>query len=262
LRDDAIVAHHEGKKWAEANFPSSLLDPAKTSYSKGFKFYKGENCVVDMQKAVRFLTISSDLGYHHAQFLLGLIYINGYDDVEVDYQKSLRYFRLAADQGNHKAQYHLGVVYLHGAMGQVTDLPKALYFLSASADQGYVNSLSVLGMAYMFGDSGVELDKPLGSHYFRLAINKRVNKEESEFTAYRYALRLIESCPSLLTYCVDDVDEGEDEGDDDVDEGEDEGDDYDGLCVEYLWDYKNGEVTLEELSLIYSDGIKKKIRKT
>jgi TPR repeat protein len=64
-----------------------------------------------------------------------------------DYVEALRLFRVAAEQGGAEAQYVLGVMYINGR-GTPTDYEEAAKWFHRGAEQGDIDSLYMLGCCY------------------------------------------------------------------------------------------------------------------
>lgn len=71
-----------------------------------------------------------------AQWLMGMVCRNGFDDIKKDYTKAFEWFEKAAEQGHSRAQYKMGWCYANGD-GVVKDLNEAEMWYRRAADQGH-----------------------------------------------------------------------------------------------------------------------------
>lgn len=88
-------------------------------------------------------------GNAHAQFNLGLMYVDGLG-VPQDYVEAARLFHMAAIQGDVNAQLNLGVLYDKG-QGVPQDYSEAVNWYRRAAEQGDVYAQLVLGRMYALG---------------------------------------------------------------------------------------------------------------
>jgi hypothetical protein len=75
-------------------------------YQLGKLYLLGEDVHKEVEAAVRWLTMSAELGNQYAQYALGKLYLMG-RDVPRDREAAMRWFTLSAEQGNIYAQFFL-----------------------------------------------------------------------------------------------------------------------------------------------------------
>src|SRR5664279_4099972 len=85
-----------------------------------------------------------------SEYVLGVSYQLGTDDVARDYGEALRWFRKAAEQGHAGAQSRLGDMYSIGR-GVRQDYAEALRWYRKAAEQGDVGAEIWLGFMYLKG---------------------------------------------------------------------------------------------------------------
>jgi hypothetical protein len=90
-----------------------------------------------------------------AEFLLGVVYDNGYG-VAKDYMEAARWYRKAAVQGHVQAQFNLATLYDLG-QGVPQDSSEAAKWYKAAAEQGDSQAQNNLGIMYFLGQ-GVSRD--------------------------------------------------------------------------------------------------------
>jgi uncharacterized protein len=86
---------------------------AKSQFSLGLMYAKGEGVAQNKKKAVEWCIKSAVQGYVEAQYNLGILYANG-DSVEKDMRKAVNWYTKAAEQGHAEAQLNLGLCYMTG----------------------------------------------------------------------------------------------------------------------------------------------------
>ncbi|MGQ7246719.1 tetratricopeptide repeat protein [Halomonas sp. V046] len=93
---------------------------------------------------------ASDFSVRKAQYLLGIIYINGWEKwgVDRDYGAAREYLQEAWDGSASDAGLILADIYYQG-LGVVVDEDKALEYLVAAADDGLLIAQRELGRAYV-----------------------------------------------------------------------------------------------------------------
>lgn len=95
---------------------STLINPsqkteneAEANYQMGAAFWKSQ----DIVKAMTYLGRAAEVGHVDAQFLLGLICIEG-KNINHDYEKGIEWLEKAATQGHKDAQRNLAAIYYQG----------------------------------------------------------------------------------------------------------------------------------------------------
>ncbi len=138
-----------------------LIAPAWADYTEGAIAYIAGN----YETAVREFRPLADQGDTNAQFMLGLMYVEG-RGVPQDYAEALKWYRLAAAQGDAVAQLNLGVMYDNGR-GAPQDYAEAVRWYSLAAEQGYAEAQFMLGAMYTAG-AGVPQDSILAHMWYNL----------------------------------------------------------------------------------------------
>lgn len=99
---------------------------------------------VFLNSCVRLLTGSAELGNLESSFFLGKVYMKGIC-LEQDFTQAVHWLTTNAAHENARAQYMVGVLYLNGGSGLRQDIPKAKQFLRQSAAQGDSDAQRELG---------------------------------------------------------------------------------------------------------------------
>jgi TPR repeat protein len=142
---------------------ASDISPAITeALRNGGAAYKRE----DYAEALRWFGPAADQGNATAQYLLGVIYANGYG-VAVDYARAIDWLRKSANQGNADAQYLIGFMY-DGGLGVPQDAVQAIAWYRKGAEQGHADAQFRLGKHY-FGGHGVPKDYQQAMFWFSKA---------------------------------------------------------------------------------------------
>ena len=84
--------------------------------------------------AIHLWTLAANQGDAHAQYYMGLCYLDGHS-VQQSYQTAAEWFQLAANQGLSAAQYNLGVSYEFGN-GVPKSCPTAIEWYEKAAKKG------------------------------------------------------------------------------------------------------------------------------
>ena len=115
----------------------------------------GEYVQRDLEKAVRFFTLSAEQGNEYAAYQLGKLYLAA-EGIPKDVQTAVKWLEMASEKGNPYAQYALGKLYLTG--GDVPrDKEKAVFYLQASAAQGNLYAQFFLEHLDSFQDPSIFL---------------------------------------------------------------------------------------------------------
>ncbi|MFZ2636769.1 MAG: tetratricopeptide repeat protein [Rectinemataceae bacterium] len=139
-------------KWFEKAAAQGNAD-AQTAL--GIQYFNGDGVAKNIHEALVRFEAAAEKKNLDAQLNLGWIY--GHTDGFLDPKKSAKYYGMAAAQGDAEAQYLYGLMYLNGE-GVGKDAVKASEWLRKSALQGKVEAQSALGDLYENG-KGVKLDK-------------------------------------------------------------------------------------------------------
>jgi hypothetical protein len=105
---------------------------------------------VDLQAAVRYLTLAAQQGQAVAQYRLGSLYEHA-DGVPPDLAKAAYWYELAAKQGNRRAMHNLAVFAVAGAVGK-TNMQEAAHWFEDAALLGLPDSQYMLAVLYEQGD--------------------------------------------------------------------------------------------------------------
>jgi hypothetical protein len=110
---------------------------------------------------------AADQGDASAQNSLGLMYLDGTNNLTQDYALAKHYFQLAAAQGNAKAQSNLGYLY-HFGLGVTQDYPTAAHYYNLAIVHGDATAQNNLGTLYYYGQ-GVARNLPVAVRLYKLA---------------------------------------------------------------------------------------------
>ena len=125
----------------------------------------------------------------HAQYELGVKYLNG-RDVEQSDAQAAHWFKKAAEQGFARAQYRLGLMYYDGR-GVVQNHKQAADWFIKAAEQGYAPAQYDLGWAYDHGgglygyDFGIEPSATQAVYWYKKAAEQDEARAQYEL-GYRH----------------------------------------------------------------------------
>ena len=153
--------------------PEGMLLVGKTILGLDPKF--GES---DKAQAARLIERAAEGGNGEAQFLSGMLNLNGVG-VEQDYEKAVKWFRKGAESGNEDAaknvaQYDKPKMFMHAALVELNrkdrapDQEKVFRLLKEAAEGGFVPAMSTYGFYLTMGVGG-ELDYDEGIAWIRKA---------------------------------------------------------------------------------------------
>lgn len=117
-----MAAQDNAETVAEVVDQKAMMKEAKENYEKGNKYWKAK----EIDKALTYYVLSADAGYAEAQYLLGLLCIEGKNMVQ-DTEKGIEWLTKAGLQGHKDAQFNLASIYLQGKIVP-KDLEKAQYW--------------------------------------------------------------------------------------------------------------------------------------
>jgi hypothetical protein len=120
----------------------------------------------DYVQAAQWYRKAADQGHPHAQFTLGVCYVNG-KGVTSDQVEAVNWWRKSAEQGYADAQFDLGLRYENGP-GVEKDRVLSAQWYRKAADQGHPDAQLYLGHCYAHGE-GVEKDEIEAYAYYNLA---------------------------------------------------------------------------------------------
>ncbi len=111
----------------------------------------------DMDKSLGLFQAAAEKQSSHAEFLVGVAYING-QGAPKDEAKALDWFRRAATHGSAHGQFWTGEMLAKGRGGAGEDWKSALPFFAKAADGGSAEAFVELGYAYYYGLGGLDKD--------------------------------------------------------------------------------------------------------
>ena len=117
----------------------------------GLKYAQGLGVAKDETKAFSLLAPAAEAGDPLAQLYWGRrAYTQSAAEGGPDYAEAFKWFMSAADKGNTEAQYLTGVMYMQG-QGTEKSVPKALQAFSRAAEGGHASAQYVVGQSYYKG---------------------------------------------------------------------------------------------------------------
>lgn len=137
-------------------------ETSSAPFLKGWAAYENK----DFTSALKHWNPLAENGNPDAQYLLGIIYTNGYG-VPVNFLEAEKWFRKSAGQGDVGAQYFLGV-FMETGKGHPPDFEQAGFWFKKAAQQGYPDAQYRLGEWYS-QETGEEQDFVLAYVWFSLA---------------------------------------------------------------------------------------------
>ena len=146
--EEASIAYQHGDYATALRLFRSLAEQgnAKAQYLLGLMYIEGQGVPQNYDEAVKWLRLAADQGDANGQANLGVMYEKG-RGVPQDYGEAVKWLRLAAEQGHAKAQSNLGVMYEKGR-GVPQDYGEAVKWLRLAAEQG--NALAQTALAGMY----------------------------------------------------------------------------------------------------------------
>lgn len=116
---------------ASENVPDqeSVKKEAEENYKKGNKYYKAK----DVELALTYYGKAADAGHSEAQYIMGLLYIEG-KKVLQNYDLGIEWLTRAAMQGHKDAQFKLAAIYHQGEIVP-KDEQKAVYWATKYKEQ-------------------------------------------------------------------------------------------------------------------------------
>ncbi|KAK8843105.1 hypothetical protein M9Y10_025296 [Tritrichomonas musculus] len=111
---------------------SCLEDEIDTPTYIDYLYLSNKYVPLDVNKAIYYLSFSSNKGDPEAQFNLGVIFSSG-QYTTVDISRAIHYYSLAADQNQTDALFNLGLIYHEGKYVK-RDIEKAIYYYKRAAD--------------------------------------------------------------------------------------------------------------------------------
>jgi TPR repeat protein len=151
-------------------------DSIFAQYFLSLAYYKN-GITQDYKYAASWSRKSAELGYEHAQYMLG--YLNYFGKgVEKNRKEAAYWYKESAEQGHREAQFRLGHLYYTG-LGVIKDYKKALKWFRLAAKQNHPYSLENIGHMYDKG-IGVEINKIKAFNYYVRAIKEGLSRSQKE----------------------------------------------------------------------------------
>ncbi len=130
-------------------------------------------------KGLRLIKSSASQGQRYGQYLLGLVYKDGTNDVTSDATEAAKWFGLSAEQGHINATAEMAFMYYNGSGGINQDYAKAFNLAQQAAEQGDFDAQRLLGLCYENG-RGVNKDAAEALKWYKKAA------ENGDVTAMRF----------------------------------------------------------------------------
>ncbi|ESQ87172.1 hypothetical protein ABAC460_20590 [Asticcacaulis sp. AC460] len=132
-------------------------------------YYLGVGATVDQVKAAKYLRLAVDQGDTSAMGDLGEYYMAGLGGVEKDTTEGLRLIKASADGGNHRAQYLYGLMLLQGQL-VAKDEATGQRYMKMAAEGGNVEAEYLYGDCLYFG-LGTEKNVVESARWYQRAAN-------------------------------------------------------------------------------------------
>lgn len=117
-------------------------DP-RAGYYLGTMYERGLGVARNNRSALKWYLRAAGSGDRDAAFALGLIFLNGRDDLPKNYSEAFAWFKRAAERGHVEAQFNVGTMYRDGR-GVAQDREKGLVWLMLASDQGENSAAELL----------------------------------------------------------------------------------------------------------------------
>ena len=138
------MGYTSAKATSEIN-PNVALKVGEAEYLEGLKYFYGQNNVtMNYKKSFELLNTAAAKGYTKAYTMLGHFYYNGYE-VSPDQTEAVVWYQKAAKSGDIDGQYFLGLMYNNGHGVNHDSQKAAIWFLKA-AEQGNKNAQYYMGL--------------------------------------------------------------------------------------------------------------------
>lgn len=135
---------------------------SKELFSTALNLIFGDSKEINMKRATFILSRLSDNGIYYASYILGLLYMNGKDDILKDNEKSIYYLERSSEQGNPYGLVRIGNYYLD------RDNLKAIEFYKKASGLCSSVALNNLGFCYDNG-KGFKQDELKAFEYYQKA---------------------------------------------------------------------------------------------
>ena len=164
-------------KSAERNNIEAIHELAKFCY---FGIYvekneeKAKSLILSVYKSIDYENSTVEFDYGFSYYILGLIFLEGYDDIIKDIDKSIDFFWKASYKGNILAKGFLGNLYYEGKIIN-KNIMNAIFLLRQAADNGHGYSQFLLGEIY-FNNIDVERDLKLAIFWYTMADDNGISE--------------------------------------------------------------------------------------
>lgn len=126
----------------------------------------------DFGKAIKSYEQAAKLGHLKSKLKLGKLYYEG-RDIEKNHNKAEAWLQEPAANGYNDAQFMLGMIYLNGTKKIKSNKTKAFKLFKQAADDFHKEALYQTGRSYFYG-SGTEKDNKMATKYLLLAVEQNV----------------------------------------------------------------------------------------
>lgn len=146
--DNAMNAYNQGDfvNAIQVAKPIAESGDSAAQYLLGVMYLNGEGVVKDYKQAYIWLKKSAEQGRGAAQYNLGIMYKRG-NGVTQDNNTASKWFRKAADQGISAAQFQLAHMFEIGN-GIPQSYEEAIYWYTKAAEQGHLDAQFNLATLY------------------------------------------------------------------------------------------------------------------
>lgn len=131
------------------NFSGKTESDAEDLFNQAEKLWEGNFVDGDVNQMEQLLLDSADKGHGEAMFRLGIIYMDGLEDIDADPSEARRWFQDAIDADFDQAYNLLAEMYANGEGGRKNQ-EKAIELWRKSAETGDVSAMYTLGMYFLY----------------------------------------------------------------------------------------------------------------
>lgn len=157
----------ENQFWYEDEL---FLENRKACYELGLAYYHGHDTMVDKNKAASFFVKAMEYEDYDAQYMYGLMMLEGEGSIAKDSTKALNMIQAAGEKGSVSAQYKLAQLFGEGSLVSLND-ETAFYWYSKAAQNGHVKAQYEAANRYELG-IGVKQDLTAAVKWFGDAAEK------------------------------------------------------------------------------------------
>jgi len=168
----------EAERWLRA---AADQRHAQAQYMLGLMYWNGWGVPKDSRKGVPWIQAAAEQGIPEAQLRIGFAYSAGEGVWSKNPAEGVRWYRRAANQGVAEAQYRLGTMYENGT-GVAKDQFEAIVWYRAAADQGNASAQFNLAVSYAHGAGGLlRSGGAAADWYYKAGVNylKQGEREEA-----------------------------------------------------------------------------------